>query len=468
MFKKVLSFLLAALMVLSLTACSGGTVGGAPAADKPAADAPASSGNDAPAADAPAAEGTTPVEILTWSNAATVEHLKGIADAFNAAYPAYTLNVTEVPSSEIDQVIQTRISAANVDIVSFQTFSKPQEDWNKDSVDKPAWQQYIDEGLLVDLTDEAFVQNYNLDTLMGNAYHDRLYSLNMGTVAYTGLFYNKAIFAELGLEIPKTWDEFIAVCEKVKADGRYSVLSAGAADQWPLNMFANAIISANYGDGAEELAQKLLTGEMKHTDHEFKLVYDCMKQFASYLEPGVTGIAYSDAPGRFALGNMAMYADGSWSFADIEKANPDLEYGYFPLPGVNVREDGLDPQYGIKYDLSFAVPTNAPNGEGALAFLEFISRKEEYTAFLNAIGFTPTQDVTLDNEFLNSLSSGLQKPCLNAEMYITSPKGVGEYGSAQFSFLYLDILGGPMTAEALAQAAAEDFETARAALASLS
>lgn len=257
------------------------------------------------------------------------------------------------------------------------------------------------------------------------------------------------------------------MCEAVKADGRYSVLSAGAADQWPLNMFANAIISANYGEDAEEIGMKLLTGEMKHTDPEIKLVYDCMEQFASYLEPGVTGIAYSDAPGRFALGNMAMYADGAWSFADIQKANPDIDFGYFPLPGVNAREDGLDPQYGIKYDLSFAIPTNAPNSDGAKAFLEYISRKEVYTAFLNAIGFTPTQNVTLENEFLNSLASGLQKPCLNAEMYIYSPKGVGEYGSGQFSFLYLKTLGGPLTAEELAQKADEDFDTARAALASL-
>lgn len=115
------------------------------------------------------------------------------------------------------------------------------------------------------------------------------------------------------------------------------------------------------------------------------------------------------------------------------------------------------------------MPTNAPNGDGAMAFLSYISQKDVYTAFLNKIaGFSSTQpDITLDNAFLNSLQSGLQKPCLNAEMYIYSPKGAGEYGSSQFSFLYLKTLGGPLTAEELAQKADEDFETARQALASL-
>ena len=86
---------------------------------------------------------------------------------------------------------------------------------------------------------------------------------------------------------------------------------------------------------------------------------------------------------------------------------------------------------------------------------------------MNAIGMTPTQDITLENEFLNSLSGGLQSPCINAEMYIYAPKGVGEYGGAQFSFLYLKTLGGPVTAEELAKLADEDFEAARAAASSL-
>ena len=65
-------------------------------------------------------------------------------------------------------------------------------------------------------------------------------------------------------------------------------------------MFSNAILSANYQDDAKEIGEKLLTGEMKHTDPEVMLVYNCMEQFASYLEPGVTGMAYSDAPGRLS------------------------------------------------------------------------------------------------------------------------------------------------------------------------
>ena len=202
--KQLLCLLLALLMIAALTACSGGVTGGAPAATQDGAagtdGADSSAGDDASAP----AEGTS-VDVLTWSNAATVEYLKSIADAFHEAYPDHYLTVSEVPSAEIDQVIQTRISAANVDIVSFQTFSKPQEDWNADSIDKPAWQQYIDEGLLLDLT--AFPAAASGET------SDRVMFVQCDTQNMTANFYFTpnpgAYWSEMGIytEPQDGWDQ---------------------------------------------------------------------------------------------------------------------------------------------------------------------------------------------------------------------------------------------------------------------
>ncbi len=464
--KKLISILCASATLLALGGCSGTTGGGSSSSSGTTGGSPTPS-NVTDSSGAPSGKAQD-VNVLTWSNEATVVFLKGIAEDFHNAHPEYNLVVTEVPSAEIDSVIQTRIIAGDIDVVSFQTFSRPQEEWNASSVDKPAWQDYIDQGLLTDLTDQAFIKNYNLDTLMGNAYKGRIYSLNIGTVGYGGMFYNKKIFEELNLKVPNTWAELMDICETVKNDGRYAVVSAGAGDQWPLNIFANAIITANYGEKTREFGQKLLTGELRHTDPEVMLVYNCMEQISGYLEEGVSGISYSDAPGRFALGNMAMYIDGTWSWADIDKAGPGFEYGYFACPPVEARSDGLVPQDAIKYDLSFSVPTNAPNGAGGLAFLDYVSQKDVYSKFINAIGFTPTQnDIQLENAFLNSMSDILQKPNLNSEMLIYGPKGVGEYGAGQFTFFYLKTLGGEFDAKSFAEAAEEDFDTARKALESM-
>ena len=452
--RKALCGLLA-LLILALAGCAcdqGGVTGG----------------TKAPEDGGQAAEGS--VQLLTWANAPTVNFLRALAESFHQAYPSYTLQVTDAPQSEHDQVMQTRLSAGNVDVVSFQQFSKPQEDWNAAAMDKPLWQQYIDEGLLLDLSQEAFMARFTESAKQDNAYNGKNYSMPTSTVAYNGLFYNKTIFEELNLSVPTTWDAFIDLCQAIRDDGRYAVITCGAADQWPLNMFATGIMTSLYGQESEAIGQGIFTGEIKHTDPQILELYAMMDQFASFLEPGVTGVAYSDVPGRFASGKVAMLADGSWQAPTIDAANPDFAYGYFPIPGKTAREDGLPPQFGIKYDLAFAVAANAKNKEGALAFLDYFSTKEVYTDFLNAVGgFTPTQpDITLDNAFLNSLAPGLQKPYVHAEHRLYSPKGVGEYGgNGGFSFFYLKTLGGPFTYEELAQRAEEDFETARKAAASL-
>lgn len=108
------------------------------------------------------------------------------------------------------------------------------------------------------------------------------------TVAYNGLFYNKAIFEELNLSVPTTWDAFIELCQAIRDDGRYAVITCGAADQWPLNMFATGIMTSLYGQESETIGQGLFTGEIKHTDPQILELYAMMDQFASFLEPGVT------------------------------------------------------------------------------------------------------------------------------------------------------------------------------------
>ncbi len=451
---KYLSLVLAMAMLFAIAGCADN--GGDPEGSDPAG------GNDNGK--------VATIKLLTWSNAPTVNFLKDIADDFNTAYPAFALEVTDVPSAEHDQVRQTRTTAKDVDVISFQQFSKPQEDWNEASMDMPAWQQYIEENLLVDLSGEEFMDRFTSASKEANRYNGKDYTMAAGTVAYNGLFYNKTIFSDLGLEVPETWDDFVALCQAIKDDGTYGVITTGAADQWPLNMFANGIWSAFYGDDVKEMGKALFLGDLKHTDAEVTAVYQAMDQFASFLEPGITGVSYADVPGRFASGTIAMLADGAWQAPTIDAAEPDFEYGYFALPGPTKRSDGLIPQFAIKYDLSFSVNANSGNTEGALAFLEYFSRKDVYTDFLNAVGgFTPTQDdITLDDVFLNSIIEGLQKPVVNAEHLLYAPKGVGEYGGSNgFSFFYLKTLGGPLTIEEYAELAEADFQTARDAIASL-
>ncbi|MBT4978465.1 MAG: extracellular solute-binding protein [Gemmatimonadetes bacterium] len=60
----------------------------------------------------------------------------------------------------------------------------------------------------------------------------------------TGIYYNKTLFAKLGLAVPETWEEFIAVMEKIQAhrrdDGTETVpllVNIGAFNDWTTDLF---------------------------------------------------------------------------------------------------------------------------------------------------------------------------------------------------------------------------------------
>ena len=55
-----------------------------------------------------------------------------------------------------------------------------------------------------------------------------IYCIPLTTSNVAGCFYNKAVYEELGLEIPKTWDEFLEACEKIQTRFLFLPLTAMA------------------------------------------------------------------------------------------------------------------------------------------------------------------------------------------------------------------------------------------------
>lgn len=65
-----------------------------------------------------------------------------------------------------------------------------------------------------------------------------------------GIMYNKKYFADNGLEIPKTWDEFITLCQTIKDKGDMSPLVVGGSDVWHIGFlydlcYANDVLESD-------------------------------------------------------------------------------------------------------------------------------------------------------------------------------------------------------------------------------
>ena len=89
-----------------------------------------------------------------------------------------------------------------------------------------------------------------------------LYDLPLG-LNIEGFWYNKALFAEAGIENPPTtWDEMLDDCEKLMAAG-IQPFAVGGLDQWPATRLLNAYVIRKLGVGAME---EMYAGERSYMD----------------------------------------------------------------------------------------------------------------------------------------------------------------------------------------------------------
>lgn len=151
------------------------------------------------------------------------------------------------------------------------------------------------------------------------------------------------------------------------------------------------------------------------------------------MEEGASGIAGDAAPGRFASGAVAMFSGGSWYASAIEAANPAFEWGYIPFPGSDNADDNKY-LFG-KYDQGWAIAANTPNPEAALLYLSEFSDPANYQAFVDAVGFIPTQPTAkLNTQIGAEVAPYLANFRVGYEQYWIAPKGAGQFANPWASY----------------------------------
>jgi raffinose/stachyose/melibiose transport system substrate-binding protein len=407
-------------------------------------------------AEAAEEDGPVTLRILTWQNPPTVEFMESFIDDFEAANPNITVDYSIVNANDIQTATQTRLTANDVDVVAMFGFANGAQPYMSE-VEPQAWQQLIEAGLLMDLTGQPFIDNYDEASITDAGTVDgSVYQINLGRVSYSGVFYNKDLFAEYGVEVPTTWDELVAACETFKDNG-VECMTNGGADGWPIFVGAYGLLGALYPD-QEALVEGLWTGEIKWDDPETMELWDKYKVYAQeMLEPGTSGIPGDAAPGRFASGEVAMFPNGVWYAGAIEDAEPDFEWGYIPFPGSDNAEDN---QYLFgKYDMGWVVNANTPNEAAAMLFLSEFSEPENYQEFVNAVGFIPTQPgATLDTQIGAEVAPYLDNYLVGFEQYWVAPKGAGQWANGSQGAAWFEPFNEWDDAAALAAQAQADLQ----------
>jgi raffinose/stachyose/melibiose transport system substrate-binding protein len=193
-----------------------------------------------------------------------------------------------------------------------------------------------------------------------------------------GVWYNKQIFADNGLDVPETWDDFVAAAETVQGAG-LTALSASGEQGWPITRLVSGYLYRELGPDALE---KVANGEAKLTDPEYVAAAQAIADLgaAGYFGDGVGSIDYDTAVAQFLTGQAGMFYMGSWTlgaFNDPAQNQIGAEnIGFFPLPEVEGGAGSAD-QIPANVGLPIAVSAKGYN-DGVGAWLSCIT--ENYGA----------------------------------------------------------------------------------------
>ena len=305
--------------------------------------------------------------------------LQEIIKDFEKENPNIKIKFSSVPDAET--VLKTRMANDEApDIINVYPVAADFEAWAKD-------------GRFLELDEVSGLNHLKEGAAEFYAVDNKLYSLPLNTNVY-GIYYNKAKFKELGLDVPKTRAEFESLVKTIKDKGEVP-FALSLADSWSLNGFHQlAWVSAAGGyDGAQDILRRSEKGAISANATATQAVVASFDLLHENGQSGFTGAKYADAVAAFAEGEALMMPQGSWAAAVINQQNPDLEYGIFAFPG---EKEGDDLTIGGA-DLALSISAKTEHPEEAKKFLDYISSKEVMQKYYDVDG-SPTSVVGVETE----------------------------------------------------------------------
>jgi raffinose/stachyose/melibiose transport system substrate-binding protein len=318
--------------------------------------------------------------IESWRNDDLALWQDKIIPAFEAENPGIKVIFSPSAPTEYNAVLNSKLDAGSAgDIITCRPFD--------------ASLALYEAGHLADLNDMDAMSNFSdvaksaWQTDDGSA----TFCVPMASVIH-GFIYNADAFAELGIDVPETEDEFFAALDEIKEDGTYIPMAMGTNDQWEAATMGYNNIGPNYWNG-EEGRRALIAGDQRLTDEAWVAPYATLARWGAYLGDGYEAQTYPDSQNLFTLGRAAIYPAGSWEISGFN-AQADFAMGAFKPP---VRNPGDTCYISDHTDIGIGMNAASANPDAAKTFLAWVGSPEFASIFGNALpGFFPLSNTPVE------------------------------------------------------------------------
>jgi raffinose/stachyose/melibiose transport system substrate-binding protein len=304
--------------------------------------------------------GTLAQELSFWSwRTEDVDAYQLFIEAFQEDHPDIDVEFEPYRNTEYNTIVSTALQGGGgPDIVHLRAYG--------------GMEPLAQAGHLVRLDGEiGALEDFDPGILLGatNRADDGVYGVPFALQTIQVL-YNQAMFDEMGLEEPNTWDEMIEVAEALQASG-VNAFANGTSDPWTNETLFGGVAPSYYG--CDAFFQEISAGETDFTDPRFRAGLERMVMLEPYLAENHTGIGYTDMQTLFAFEQAGMLIGGSYELGVMADLNPELEIGTFPVPPENANDETCISFY---VDGSYGVNAASEHVDEALAFVEFTATPE--------------------------------------------------------------------------------------------
>lgn len=362
---------LAVVLAMLVASCAPPPTPSSAPAEQPAAPA------EQPAAPAeqPAAPAAEPEVNLTMGSwrVDDVAQMEAIIAEFNKVYPNIRIKFDPTNPPDYNATLRTQLEGGTgPDLFYLRSFATSR--------------QLFEEGFIEPLTDlPGLKENFTPESLgPWSAADGTPYGVPFIAVSH-GVYYNKDLFKELGLEVPQTWQELLATAQKIK-DAGYTPFANASGDAWTIAEIVFMNLAPTFIGGYEG-RQAYLNGERCFNDQNMVNAFQAVADLGPFVPEGQEALTYYDSQQLFLQGQAAMWLGGSWDIPFFESEAPEFEWGVFGIPAP----EGQTQRYvTFHLDAGMGINKASPNKDAAKKFLEWMTSPEFAKLLANQLpGFFP-------------------------------------------------------------------------------
>ena len=317
-----------AITALMVAACGGGAT---PAPSQPAASASAAASTAPSASPSPSpSPAAVTLSYLVDDSAANQQLAKGLAAAYTAKHPNVTINVESRPGgADGDNLVKTKLATGDMSDIFWYNAGSLLQALNPSQT-------------LVDLSSQPFIANISPVFISTVSQGTGVFGVPSGTAMGGGILYNKKIFADNNLQVPKTWADFEANNEKLKAAG-IAPIGQTYKDTWTSQLFVLADY-CNVQNAIPTFATDYTNNKIKYADTPAALAgfQHLQEGFdKGWYEKDFGSATFDDGLNGLATGKFAQYPMLTFALATIATNHPDVikDIGFFGQPGTDASKN---------------------------------------------------------------------------------------------------------------------------------